>query len=968
MNNVFSFFRLFITNPEVFKKTKTKSKTVVLKDIKDRFKQLLSKYEVTFLVIVIMAILSQINWACHNTFNSFVIRMFTAIVGSAVFSILLLFFVSLSSFTKRLEYKSTKGLFIQLYDYFKYLFWISFVIIVGTQLNWALNHDFKDFWLRILLSLIASSAVTAIGVLLSGIYYNSLNIFNFNIRLSIKSFDKRFKYIFAGLLSVIILSQLNWIIKHSYENIVIRMAGAFVASWVITIVAGNIYLKIKSQNQTFLEYLQNLSIKPKYYLSLLFLTIYFHLASIYYYSGFNKTLSIIALLSLLPVQLFGILYFKRYFDKNRKLLPVIASIAILCFVTIQLLSFVVLILHKGFEISVFHIILKIGDKGLLAFVEAGIIVSLLTLPFYIIVEKIKLPILPKHYSVLYILSLLYFFGFIFLWNPLIIYSTSPDSFGFTAKAILSNNIGLFIIANIAALAVIFILPKKAKILPLILIITIVIIAFVNSSIIPLNMGTLQMHRFSDIHNLSSPNILLYFIESILIIAVIIFSIHILNNKYFKYTVTALLLLNAVIIIQANIVLNSHKKEKINNLKNKNIANINTDTNCNINFSKNKKNIVFLILDMFQGWYLRNIMEETPELKDFYDGFTWYPNTVSITNYTASSAPSMLAGFKYTPDILDKDTVHTLSEKVDFANIELANNVKNKGYKLISSSVPYSKVDTDVSDVFIPIWDMSWEIYKIPLKIGITKEFGYQVLWSNALFFCSPLFVKPKIYNKGSWLTKYKPKNENSDLTKHYNFLRVLPFISTNTSNNNNFILIWSKAPHFPWDIIDENGILEQNVVPYKNNKWCFEQTTAWIKWMKKNGVYDNTKIVILSDHGIRDAKNLSDVMIDNPYIPKEQNIVPLKELLNFTPLLMVKDFNSHGKLKEDWRFLSNVDAIDIALNDTNITTINNPPERKLFSFLVSWRIKAYKQNKYPIDKAYEIQKNVYEVKNWQRIK
>jgi len=49
-------------------------------------------------------------------------------------------------------------------------------------------------------------------------------------------------------------------------------------------------------------------------------------------------------------------------------------------------------------------------------------------------------------------------------------------------------------------------------------------------------------------------------------------------------------------------------------------------------------------------------------------------------------------------------------------------------------------------------------------------------------------------------------------------------------------------------------------------------------------------------------------MITNPFTPKNPEKISLKQLLCFTPLMMVKDYNDTSEISEDWRFLSNVDA------------------------------------------------------------
>jgi hypothetical protein len=487
-----------------------------------------------------------------------------------------------------------------------------------------------------------------------------------------------------------------------------------------------------------------------------------------------------------------------------------------------------------------------------------------------------------------------------------------------------------------------------------------------------------MHRFSEIDNLTKSNSY-YLIEAILMLMAIIGIEFLLRKSYQRQITYALVLLNVILVSQSlfvstrtghffnNEFVKQSKSVELNNRVGGAADIESSKTQTTISFSKDKKNILVFVADMFQGWYLRTILEENKDIEEELKGFKWYPNTVSITNYTSTSAPSILMGYDYTPDKLDLDSTRELKEKVKEAHLRLIEKVKSKGYNYTSTQIPYSSINNNDYGVNIPLWTDDWNFLMPVLNIGNATEQEYSLLWQNAMFFCSPLFVKPEIYRNGNWMFKASKNNENTKLTKHYNLLRTLPYISDTESDKSSFIYIWTKASHFPWDLVDDNGKFHPNVKPYENNMWVMEKIINWIKWMKKNGVYDNTRIIILSDHGIRDVKVDSNVVIFNPFVPKESEKISLKQLLCFTPLMMVKDYNDSNKISEDWRFLSNVDATAISLSDNDPTKIEPPLDRTLTAFYVSWKIKA-SSKKLPIVNSYEVNKNVYEIKNWKKIK
>ena len=90
---------------------------------------------------------------------------------------------------------------------------------------------------------------------------------------------------------------------------------------------------------------------------------------------------------------------------------------------------------------------------------------------------------------------------------------------------------------------------------------------------------------------------------------------------------------------------------------------------------------------------------------------------------------------------------------------------------------------------------------------------------------------------------------------------------------------------------------------YSNWPELGEPNLPLIEYLKKEGVWDNTKIIFVSDHGFTyetgnyDNSNLP-FMIDD-----------------YTAFLMVKDFNAIEPLRIDNTFMTNADTPAIALED-----------------------------------------------------
>ena len=120
----------------------------------------------------------------------------------------------------------------------------------------------------------------------------------------------------------------------------------------------------------------------------------------------------------------------------------------------------------------------------------------------------------------------------------------------------------------------------------------------------------------------------------------------------------------------------------------------------------------------------------------------------------------------------------------------------------------------------------------------------------------------------------------------------------------------------------------------------------WLEWLKENELYDNTRIIIVADHGY-DFFAFDDMQMDTgdgEYVDLEQ----------FTPLLLVKDFadgSAEKPLATSGEFMTNADVPTIAFREL----INDP-------------VNPYTGNKISNDQKYEREQYVYDLRAWLSIK
>jgi hypothetical protein len=155
---------------------------------------------------------------------------------------------------------------------------------------------------------------------------------------------------------------------------------------------------------------------------------------------------------------------------------------------------------------------------------------------------------------------------------------------------------------------------------------------------------------------------------------------------------------------------------------------------------------------------------------------------------------------------------------------------------------------------------------------------------------------------------------------------------------------------------------------YDCNMAAYREIAKWIEYLKENNVYDNTRLIIVSDHGYRLGQYYG---IDQ----WEDNDI---ECLN--PVLLVKDFNADEDFHADRTFMTNADVPALAVenlikNPENPFTgkgINSDEKDKEQYVLTDWLWDIEKNNgtTFAPDSAghwYAVKDNMLDISNWRQL-
>ena len=106
-----------------------------------------------------------------------------------------------------------------------------------------------------------------------------------------------------------------------------------------------------------------------------------------------------------------------------------------------------------------------------------------------------------------------------------------------------------------------------------------------------------------------------------------------------------------------------------------------------------------MLDRGISSYVPYLFQEKPELRQQFDGFTWYPNTLSFGYSTITASPALFGGYEYTPEEINKRASESLAEKHNEALKVLPLLFSEAGYEVTICDPPYAGY-TEIPDLSI----------------------------------------------------------------------------------------------------------------------------------------------------------------------------------------------------------------------------------------------------------------------------
>ena len=243
--------------------------------------------------------------------------------------------------------------------------------------------------------------------------------------------------------------------------------------------------------------------------------------------------------------------------------------------------------------------------------------------------------------------------------------------------------------------------------------------------------------------------------------------------------------------------------------------------------------------------------------------------------------------------------------------------------------------------------------------GLRRNFIYY-----ALMKMSPIFLQKSIYDNGRYLSATDKNTMLYDMGFVGGFAvleRLSDYTKIVNDDSNNFFMMDNAATHQPnmlsypefmplpyTESIANKEFYDENGNKFGGPKTYFTSTVGvsllvgkFLDYLRENGVYDNTRIIIVADHGyptdrwekyqitvpinepkVKSINNFDITGRNSTYLLNESDKDVTFSLLGLNPILLYKDFNSNDDLQTSYDFMTQADTPALCIQNLLSTNIN----------------------------------------------
>lgn len=350
-------------------------------------------------------------------------------------------------------------------------------------------------------------------------------------------------------------------------------------------------------------------------------------------------------------------------------------------------------------------------------------------------------------------------------------------------------------------------------------------------------------------------------------------------------------------------------------------------------SRSGKNVIVLFLDRGISSLFPVILNDFG-LEDSFAGFTYYPNTLSFSTHTSVASPAMMGGYEYSLENINARGDELLRLKHNEAMLAAPKLFADAGFEVTVTDPPWSNY----------AHEGDYTPFEKHPEINAFRTFGkYTDLYFKELGIPggqnadkADIICRKEIRNFSVIQILYPPvrstfyrlcrANNLKDDRNFYDIFSSLYFLDRSTdftSKKNTFFFIDNDTPHEPHALENNYTMISGKEVSlerahYDVNAASLIQVAKFLDYLRTNGVYDNTRIIIVADHGNNLKTERFSAFAGMDVNPAYYN-----------PLFAVKDFDSKEPLSVSEEFMTNADTIFEARKNLDVPSVNPFTGREL---------------------------------------
>ncbi len=265
-----------------------------------------------------------------------------------------------------------------------------------------------------------------------------------------------------------------------------------------------------------------------------------------------------------------------------------------------------------------------------------------------------------------------------------------------------------------------------------------------------------------------------------------------------------------------------------------------------------KNFIILVLDSINAKMANHLFDEKPEYAEVFEDFTFYPDMIGAYGETRESVTFILSG-----DWYENDEEYSEYRIKAYENSPLFGRLEELGYTmgLYTDELAFDK---GLVERFDNVSELEQSVSSYWGAAGcMVKLAGYRYGFFDLKRFCD--------FNIAECYDYFTPKEYMHTVTDNVQFYDMLKTENFSVNDDAVFKYIHINGAHVPWNLTTDMEYVDY-MVPYETMvEASFLVADKYIKQLKELGVYDNSVIVVMADHGYNMADPSSDLDHQTPF-------------------------------------------------------------------------------------------------------